>query len=117
DEVELHLHPGLQKVIIDRFRKVFPGLQFVFTTHSPLIISNLNIDNKKTKVIKLEKDSDRYFHTELENNYGLDYNSTLFNVMDVSPSNGQVDSLISAYLFTKNEGNMNEQNEVLEFLL
>ncbi len=35
DEIELHLHPGLQRVILPRLQKVFPQAQFIVTTHSP----------------------------------------------------------------------------------
>lgn len=116
DELELHLHPGLQQIVVDRFRDVFPGIQFVFTTHSPLVISNLNIDNKSVKIIKLEKSNGEYFNTELESNYGKDYNTTLANVMDVLPNNNQLDSLIAAYLFTKKQDS-DTNGETLSFLL
>lgn len=39
DEVDLHLHPRWQRVIIDNLAKTFPKIQFIVTTHSPLIIS------------------------------------------------------------------------------
>ena len=41
DEVELHLHPQWQRMIIPRLTKVFPNCQFIVTTHSPQVISDL----------------------------------------------------------------------------
>jgi predicted ATPase len=37
DEVDAHLHPTWQRKIGQWFRKYFPNMQFIVTTHSPLI--------------------------------------------------------------------------------
>jgi hypothetical protein len=37
DEVDVHLHPTWQRRIGDWFTRVFPRIQFVVTTHSPLV--------------------------------------------------------------------------------
>lgn len=41
DEVDLHLHPTWQTKIVARLQKTFPNIQFILTTHSPLIINHL----------------------------------------------------------------------------
>ena len=41
DEIDLHLHPKWQRRIVNDLRRVFPKIQFVATTHSPLIIQSL----------------------------------------------------------------------------
>ncbi len=45
DEVELHLHPGLQREILPRLRSVFPNAQFIVSTHSPQVLSSLHAAN------------------------------------------------------------------------
>ncbi|HZF47307.1 MAG TPA: AAA family ATPase [Polyangiaceae bacterium] len=45
DEIELHLHPGLQRQILPRLRSVFPNAQFIVTTHSPQVLSSLHAAN------------------------------------------------------------------------
>lgn len=45
DEIELHLHPGLQRTILPRLRKVFPNTQFVVSTHSPQVLSSVHAAN------------------------------------------------------------------------
>ena len=40
DEIDLHLHPRWQRVVLDGLRKVFPRLQFIVTTHSPQVLSS-----------------------------------------------------------------------------
>ena len=37
DEVDAHLHPSWQAIIGDWFLKFFPKIQFIVTTHSPLV--------------------------------------------------------------------------------
>lgn len=39
DEIELHLHPGWQREVLDRLTTTFPAMQFVVTTHAPAVIS------------------------------------------------------------------------------
>jgi predicted ATP-binding protein involved in virulence len=41
DEVELHLHPGLQRDVIHHLRRTFPQVQFVLTTHSPFALGEV----------------------------------------------------------------------------
>jgi predicted ATP-binding protein involved in virulence len=40
DEIDLHLHPRWQRVVLDGLRTVFPRLQFIVTTHSPQVLSS-----------------------------------------------------------------------------
>jgi hypothetical protein len=42
DEIELHLHPGLQRTILPTLRRVFPNTQFIVTTHSPQVLSSVH---------------------------------------------------------------------------
>ena len=42
DEIELHLHPEWQKSVLPRLLQTFPNVQFVVTTHSPLVLAQLN---------------------------------------------------------------------------
>lgn len=42
DEIETHLHLGLQKIIMPVLTKVFPNIQFIITTHSPFVLSSMN---------------------------------------------------------------------------
>ncbi len=57
DEIEKHLHIGLQKKILPFLIKFFQGMQFIVTTHSPYILNSVS----NAKAYDLEK------HMELEN--------------------------------------------------
>lgn len=41
DEIDLHLHPTWQRVVLENLRAVFPNVQFIATTHSPFIVQTL----------------------------------------------------------------------------
>jgi predicted ATP-binding protein involved in virulence len=41
DELELHLHPAWQRRTVGTLQKTFPNCQFIVTTHSPQIISEV----------------------------------------------------------------------------
>lgn len=41
DEVDMHLHPEWQQVVIQSLRDAFPLVQFVVTTHSPQVLSTV----------------------------------------------------------------------------
>lgn len=44
DEIDLHLHPTWQRRIVPILRSAFPRLQFIVTTHSPLILTGFEAD-------------------------------------------------------------------------
>lgn len=45
DEVELHLHPQWQRLVVPRLLRAFPNCQFIITTHSPQVIGSVGVEN------------------------------------------------------------------------
>ncbi len=41
DEIDLHLHPRWQRTLVERLRETFPRIQFIVTTHSPMVLPGL----------------------------------------------------------------------------
>lgn len=54
DELDLHLHPTWQRHVITDLRSAFPCVQFIVTTHSELLVSNL----RASEIITLDLDAD-----------------------------------------------------------
>ncbi len=54
DEIDLHLHPSWQRLLMDNLGKIFPGTQFIVTAHSPLIIQSASDAN--VILLKVEND-------------------------------------------------------------
>lgn len=42
DEIDLHLHPEWQLHILNDLQNAFPKMQFIVTTHAPLVVSAVN---------------------------------------------------------------------------
>ena len=51
DEVDMHLHPKWQWNIVSALAETFPNVQFILTTHSPIVISSA----KEAKLILLDE--------------------------------------------------------------
>lgn len=79
DEIDMHLHPQWQRTIISRLQTTFPNCQFILTTHSPLVIS----DVQDILVYDLEGQE----ITALPPLYGQDANTVLLQYMDTSYRN------------------------------
>lgn len=50
DEIDAHMHPKWQQLIVDALKKLFPNAQFIATTHSPLIVAGL--DRREVRVVR-----------------------------------------------------------------
>lgn len=95
DEVELHLHPSLAEEAIARLRHAFPDVQFIVTTHSPLIISSVFNDGEQVRVLKLGKE--RQFSLA-EDCFNADYSDTLVLAMGAYNSMRLTQRLRQKYL-------------------
>lgn len=95
DEIELHLHPTLQQEILQRLRRTFPKIQFIVTTHSPLVISNFKSD-ENNKIIKLMHNGNDYSSEVVDNIYGIDYSTGLTEVMGAKYRASTIDNLIDS---------------------
>ena len=108
DEVDMHLHPKWQRAIISRLNKTFPNCQFILTTHSPIVISEIpNLLCYSLNDGKLEK---------LNNLYGTDVNLVLLRDMDAEIRNAQVQAAFDELLDTIQNGKINEAKELLSAL-
>lgn len=91
DEIDLHLHPSLETEVVARFTQTFPKLQFVMTSHSPLVVSNLSSNDRRNKVFKLVA-GEKQPH-ELPDLFGIDYDDVLLDWMEGYPRNEELDFL------------------------
>lgn len=78
DEIDLHLHPKWQRNIASSLQKIFPYCQFIVSTHSPQVISEI----RHEQVIMLDKNSEGVvFGYKPEQSYGLTSNEILNELM------------------------------------
>ncbi|RYG32911.1 hypothetical protein EON81_19495 [bacterium] len=74
DEIDQHLHPQWQRRVVETMRKVFPNLQFVFTSHSPIVCGSVEPDS----LLVL-----REGHVESRSVYGWSIADILKSIFDV----------------------------------
>ena len=101
DEVELHLHPSLAAEVVTRLKRNFQNIQFILSTHSPLVITNFN-NNDNNIIYKMHKNEEgEDTITEIPNVYGVDYNTGLRDVMGTPIQNSVIVQLIQTYEYWK----------------
>jgi predicted ATP-binding protein involved in virulence len=77
DEVDLHLHPGWQRMIVPTLRDTFPGCQFLLTTHSPQIIAHV----PPQCVRVLHREAGGIVWGQPGESFGMDTNRVLSEIM------------------------------------
>ena len=91
DEIDLHLHPALEQVILQCFQETFPNIQFIVSTHSPLVLTDIDTVADKNKVMRMTPACDA--PEEWRNIHGIDYNQMLEENMDVSKRKPEIQEL------------------------
>ncbi|MBU9420503.1 AAA family ATPase [Burkholderia multivorans] len=83
DEVDMHLHPEWQQVVLQNLVKAFPAMQFVVTTHSPQVLSTVKREN--IRVIGLDSNGKTVAVSPLARTYGEPSSDVMHSVMMVDP--------------------------------
>ena len=111
DEIDLHLHPALEQVILQCFQETFPNIQFIVSTHSPLVLTGVSTVNGKNAILRMERNTVEPI--PISDIYGLDYNTGVQEVMKVNSGDEVLEWAISECAFMLNH-NLIEQAEVLK---
>lgn len=85
DEVDLHLHPQWQQLILQYLHEAFPNLQIIVTTHSPQVLSTAQ--RRQIRLLTREKGLDDGFDIAslpMGETYAEASNDLLERVMHVS---------------------------------
>lgn len=99
DEIDLHLHPSLAQEILERLRTAFPRIQFIASTHSPVVLTNFKQDDDNY-VYRLNRDSNStYSIQKIDYSYGIDYNSLLTDLMGTKVRNSVLRKYIDDYRY------------------
>lgn len=115
DELDLHLHPSLGQDVLQRMKHAFPKIQFIISTHSPLVISNFRQDSENI-IIKMEEANGVYTHQKIMDIYGIDYNMVISSIMDTEPRNPLVEYLKCAYVRLARREKKEEMQRTLQEL-
>ena len=103
DEIELHLHPSVAITVLQRLQRTFGRMQFIVSTHSPLVITNFNQQGEEDdcRLYQLTSEDGEYGKRRIYDVFGLDYNEGLTKVMMTEDRNRNMGELRDLYLFWK----------------
>ncbi|MFZ3591710.1 AAA family ATPase [Bacillus sp. DJP31] len=90
DELDLHLHPKWQWKIIDDLKRTFPKIQFIATTHAPVVISSC----KEGEIIRLYEQEGDIKEIKTESPYGWLVEDILTDIMGTSKRSPEVQKQI-----------------------
>lgn len=90
DEVDLHLHPLWQARILADLSSVFPRVQFIVTTHAPMVISSV-----PAKHIRVLGEDAAY--TPEHESFGLGANDILTGIMGADERQPEVKQLFEKF--------------------
>ncbi|MEH2031743.1 MAG: AAA family ATPase [Nostoc sp.] len=102
DEIELHLHPKWQREIIPALTRTFPNCQFIVTTHSPQVISQV----KPEGIYILEKTDEGVVAKRPESSFGRDSNRILEDLMGVPARPQEIKDRLHELFRLIDEGNL-----------
>ena len=91
DEIDIHFHPVMQKQLVELLSKLFPRVQFIATTHSPIPLLGappdsiiFKVKRNAAKHVHVERISDDVNFSELLPNALL--TSPIFGLKDIFPA-------------------------------
>ena len=89
DEIDLHLHPTLQASVIRGLRRTFQKLQFIITTHAPMVMSSIE-DKPDNRIFKMAYSPEQgYTQTEIST-FGMDASTIIKMELGLTPRDAQV---------------------------
>lgn len=115
DEIDMHLHPSLQSCVLNALRRGFPAVQFIATTHAPMVMSGVRSDENNI-VYKLSYSTDSEYKVENIQTYGMDVSTITQAVLNQTPRNKDVDNLLARLFLLIEEDKAKEAEALLNTL-
>jgi predicted ATP-binding protein involved in virulence len=110
DEIDLHLHPKWQRMVIPKLLKVFPNCQFIISTHSPHVITQVQPES-----LFLLKQTDSGILAEKPNeSYGKNVDRVLEDLMGLETTRpDEVESDLDIIFERINTGKLKEAKNLI----
>ena len=80
DEIDLHLHPKWQQMIVPQLLKVFPNCQFILSTHSPHVLTHIKPEN----IFLLKQTEGQITVDQPSESYGKNVDRILEDLMELN---------------------------------
>lgn len=94
DEIELHMHPSWQRIVLPTLRATFPNIQFIITTHSPQVLGEVD---ETFKLFMLSTDAQQGIAVKaVDRMDGFDSNYILEEYMGTKSKNPKFQALLDS---------------------
>jgi predicted ATP-binding protein involved in virulence len=110
DEIDMHLHPKWQRHVVEDLRNIFPKIQFIMTTHSEHVITNVDQKN----IIKLGSNGEIL---DVPYTKGRDLNSLTMEVMDLPVREQKAQALIYSFYRMIGDKKIDEAKKLLQQMI
>jgi predicted ATP-binding protein involved in virulence len=110
DELDLHLHPKWQWKIIEALKQTFPKIQFIATTHSPIILASC----KDERVILIDSNMEVGYR---ESSYGLPINDVLVSYQNSDSIVASIKEKLDKFYKLIEKSDFSNASNILEDLI
>lgn len=115
DEIDLHLHPTLQALVLKGLQNAFPRIQFIVTTHAPMVMSGVE-SNEKNVVYKLDYSPKDGYTIQETQTYGMDVSTITETILDQPPRDSHINDLLSQLFGSIDNNEIKKANSLLKEL-
>ena len=112
DEIDMHLHPTLQANVLRGLQRAFPKLQFIVTSHAPMVMTSVKNDDRNV-VYRLSYEQGEYSLQESDT-YGMDASTITDAVLKQIPREKAVDEQLQELFECIDAGSEKEARTLLE---
>ncbi len=114
DEIELHIHPQWQRTIISKLEQTFPNCQFIISSHSPQIISEVKQPGRNVYFLRVTDEG--IVANLVTDAYGKDSNFILEGLMETPERPAEVkEEIIQLFRFI-DDNQLNDARNLLRHL-
>ena len=114
DEIDLHLHPTLQSRVLSGLVNAFPKIQFIVTSHAPMVMSGVET-NEHNIVYKLEYKNEIYCINPITP-YGMDVSTITEALLEQTPRAKKVDEELTVLFSLIDNDKIKEAKDMLDTL-
>lgn len=114
DEIELHIHPQWQRTIISKLEQTFPNCQFIISSHSPQIISEVKQPGRNVYFLRVTDEG--IVANLVTDAYGKDTNFILEGLMETSERPADVKEEIMQLFRLIDDNQLNQARNLLQHL-
>ena len=115
DEVEQHLHPSMQRRIIQSLKDLFPRMQILASTHSPLVVQG--VEQHETKSLYRSESGVSSANLDDYGGFSVEDLLTASELFNTPPYSIEVEAIRERYhsLMAKSELSSSERDQLRSF--